>query len=87
MKLELKDGRAATLQSVRGEFVEVRSEASSPPGSTLELRSPDGPSPFLMKVRSCRREEAGGRFMIEGRWVNLSRRQRQILVDAGLFMP
>ena len=87
MKLQLHDGQSAMLSLLRGEFVTVRSAFSSPPGSTIELRSAEVAQPYQVKVRSCRRDEADGLFVIEGRCVNLSRRQREVLEAAELAEP
>ncbi len=75
----LPDGRTATMERHTGELVTLCSEASSPPGSTLKLRSEGVVQPYEVKVRTCRRNDTGGRFIIEGRWVNLSRVQRDAL--------
>ncbi len=58
-------------------------ERASPPGSTVELVVAG--APLRLKVRQCRRAESQGelesnpRFRVDGRWINLSRAQREHL--------
>jgi hypothetical protein len=60
-----------------GDHVVFQSTVPTPPGSTLECSS--GDVRVLIKVRSCKRASPGDRFRIEGRFVNLSRTDREKL--------
>ncbi len=77
MRLDLTKGGHAELVETDGDSVVVVSTAPSPPGSPLE--GSEAGVTFQIKVRSCRRvgPEEPARFRIEGRWVNLSRAQRE----------
>jgi hypothetical protein len=82
--LELKRGGDAFIVESSGDFVTLASVLSSPPGSTLEAVHTHGARSVTVrvKVRGCRR--AGlpdGRegFRIEGRFVSLTRSDREIL--------
>ena len=63
----------AELVETDGERVVVRAGRASPPGSHFDATL-DGVS-YRIKVRHCRRDGDG--FLIEGRWVNLSRAMRE----------
>jgi hypothetical protein len=81
--LEVAGGGSAWLLSIEGENGALETERAWPPGSTVELVVAG--APLRLKVRQCRRfeDEAGpegkARFRVEGRWVNLSRAQREDL--------
>ena len=78
--LDLARGGTAVVLEVTGEHVAVLSSLPSPPGSPLEATL-DGQA-LRIKVRSCRRvdaDEAGRAFRIEGRFVSLTREQREAL--------
>jgi hypothetical protein len=78
--LELLRGGTAVIVEVTGEHVAVLSSLPSPPGSPLEATL--GGQALRIKVRSCRRvdaDEAGRAFRIEGRFVSLTREQREAL--------
>ncbi len=81
--LEVAGGGDAWLLSIHGENGVIETERASPPGSTVELVVAG--APLRLKVRQCRRVEAEAapegkaRFRVEGRWVNLSRAQREDL--------
>ena len=83
MTLEILGGGSAKLLSSEGEQGAIEMERASPPGSTVELVVAG--APLRLKVRQCRRVEAEGpleskpRFRLDGRWVNLSRAQREHL--------
>lgn len=83
--LELSQGAAEVLES-NGERVVLRTSAPSPPGSVLRCRDrgPAGSAAthYTVKVRSCRRENGAGSgsFVVEGRFVNLSRAVREQLL-------
>lgn len=74
--LALSRGGTAEVLETDGDTVTVLSTLSSPPGSPLEGRLDDWT--LRIKVKSCKREGDG--FRIEGRWVNLSRAQRDRLL-------
>ena len=69
-------GGAASLVSLAGETVVVRSTIASAPGSTLDgaLEGQAG-ARLKLKVKSCKRE-ADGRYRIEGRAVDFRREDR-----------
>ena len=88
---DLGQGYRARLESTDGRFVTLVSTQPFPPGATLRAELP-GEAPYLVKVRGSRRvtpaepSAASGadtsgsvEFVVEGRWVNLSRRQRDRL--------
>jgi len=78
--LLLEAGGTATIASIDGERVVLSSSVSSPPGSTLRGRLAGDDLPIAVKVRSCRRESGDpASYTIEGRFVNLSRAQRERL--------
>jgi hypothetical protein len=82
--LRLKRGGDAFLIEHSGDFVTLASSAASPPGSTVEATYL-GVTPSVsvrVKVRGCRRDALpDGRdgFRIEGRFVSLTRRDRDAL--------
>ena len=58
----------------------VRSSRSSPPGSTLTGTAARASRPYRLKVRSCRRIDEGELpFVIEGRLVDVTREQKELL--------
>ena len=78
--LELMRGGTLSVLEVNGEHVAVLSSASSPPGSSLEVALDGGT--LRIKVRSCQRvaaDDAGRSYRIEGRFVSLTRAQRESL--------
>ena len=78
--LELVRGGTAAVLEVNGEHVVVLSSLSSPPGSPLEAKLDAGT--LRIKVRSCQKvepDDAGRTFRIEGRFVSLTRAQRDTL--------
>ena len=73
-----------SLHSGSGDAVTLASTAPSPPGSTLEAVHSEGARSVTVrvKVRGCRRQQLpDGRdgFRIDGRFVSLSRAEREIL--------
>jgi len=84
LELGLVRGGSAVVTATDGEQVTLLSSLSSPPGSTLELTL-EGKG-LLVKVRGCRKQnapDAAGRdFRIEGRWVSLSRNDRERVLSA-----
>jgi hypothetical protein len=83
--LQLKRGGGdAFIIEQAGDFVTLASVAPSPPGSTVEAthRSDTGLTTVRVKVRGCRRDPLpDGRdgFRIEGRFVSLTRADREAL--------
>lgn len=83
--LEVAGGGSARLLSIDGENGTIEAERASPPGSTVELVVAG--APLRLKVRQCRRVEGDAelegksRFRVDGRWVNLSRAQREDLTS------
>ncbi len=73
--LELEDGTPATIAYSDGERVVLEVKRAAPPGATLKLRFSGESESYDVKVRSCRR--SADEFRIEGRWVNLTRDQRE----------
>jgi hypothetical protein len=67
------EGGGAELVETDGERVVMRAGRPSPPGSLFDMTL-DGVA-YRIKVRHCRRDGAG--FLIDGRWVNLSRSMRE----------
>jgi hypothetical protein len=87
--LELKRGGDAFILEHDGDFVVLASTAPSPPGSTLEATYAGGARsvPLRVKVRGCRRDELpDGRegFRIDGRFVSLTRGDREVLFASRL---
>jgi hypothetical protein len=78
--LARKSGGQVALVTCDSEHVTLECDFSSPPGSSVELVVAG--APISVKVRACRRLDAQDppRFGIEGRWVNLSRVQRESLL-------
>jgi hypothetical protein len=82
--LTLKRGGDAFIIEHEGEVVVLASSAPSPPGSTVEASyASDVRSVSVrVKVRGCRRESLpDGRdgFRIDGRFVSLTRSDRELL--------
>jgi len=77
MVLELAQGGTARVVETDGNFVTLLSSRAFPPGATLEGRDASGN--YRVKVRRSRRvsEPEPMLFHVEGRWVSLSREQRQ----------
>jgi hypothetical protein len=75
VRFELEGG-SAELVETDGDHVVVEATRSAPPGATLSATL-DGVA-YSIKVRGAKR--TGDVFRIEGRWVNLSRAQRERVV-------
>jgi hypothetical protein len=65
------------IVGVESDQVTVDSSVASPPGSTLEASAAG--VKLQIKVRSCKRDPAVENYRIEGRFVNLSRADREKL--------
>ncbi len=85
VQLQLKRGGGdAFIVEHDGDFVVLASSAPSPPGSTVEAThaAAERSVTIRVKVRGCRREPLpDGRdgFRIDGRFVSLTRADREIL--------
>lgn len=79
-------GGEADLVGLEGDRVQLRSSVSAAPGTPLEgaLASGSGKH-FRVKVARCRRDDAAGAFVIEGRVMDATRDLRAEL--AGLVGP
>lgn len=82
--LELKRGGDAFIVENAGDFVTLASVLPSPPGSTVDATHTGGARSVAVrvKVRGCRRASLpDGRegFRIEGRFVSLTRGDREVL--------
>jgi hypothetical protein len=87
--LQLKRGGDAFIVEHSGDFVTLASVAPSPPGSTVEATYVGGARSVTVrvKVRGCRRDNLpDGRegFRIEGRFVSLTRGDRETLFASQL---
>ena len=74
-----RPGRGHIVE-LAGDHVVFASSVPSPPGSTLEARARD--VTIFIKVRSCKSEllaDGSAGFRIEGRFVSLSRADREKL--------
>lgn len=83
LQLLLDGGGEASLLTTDGNFVTLRTTRAAPPGTPLRGMSTEGET-YQLKVRSCRRDsdstEAAPHYLVDGRWVNLSRPQRERLL-------
>ena len=75
---QLEGGGEARLAELSGDRACVDSSRPFPVGSTLAGVEVDGGRRHELKVRGCRKQP-DGRFVVEGRFVNLSRRERERL--------
>jgi hypothetical protein len=77
--LRPRPGRGYVIE-IESDHVSFASSVASPPGSTLEASAPE--LGIRIKVRSCKSEplaDGSPGFRIEGRFVNLSRADREKL--------
>lgn len=84
--LELAGGARAVVVESDGDTAVLHSSVASPPGSTLAGTAADGSGSYRVKVRGCKRLDAeqGSAYRIEGRFVSLTRAQReQVLLQRG----
>ncbi|HYO94218.1 MAG TPA: hypothetical protein VER33_06885 [Polyangiaceae bacterium] len=79
-ELTLRRGGSVKLVACSADRVTLETSFASPPGSTVELLLLD--APLSVKVKRCQRTMLPDRtvFLIEGRWVTLSREQREALL-------
>ncbi len=87
--LTLKRGGDAFIieSEATGDFVTLSSVAPSPPGSTVEATHSAGARSVTVrvKVRGCRKDalpDGRAGFRIEGRFVSLTRGDREILFES-----
>lgn len=78
-EVPLRRGGAARIVSADAERVTLEAPLACPPGSTVELVVAG--ATLGVKVQRCRRleGEAASAFRVDGRWVSLSRVQREEL--------
>lgn len=77
MRLYLTDDTPIDLRRHDGEQAELLSPRAAPPGTPLHLHGGADAPTFQIKVNRCRKTDAG--FCIEGRWVSLTRSDREWL--------
>ncbi|MGE0327899.1 MAG: hypothetical protein AB7S68_36650 [Polyangiaceae bacterium] len=75
----LKGGEGKLVES-DGNFAKISSSIPSPPGSTLEGNVDGTHGVFAVKVKNCKKQP-DGRFLLDGKWVNLTREQRARILD------
>ena len=82
--LGLEGGGTAEVTASDGTVVELLASRAFPPGSTLTMRRGDDPRPLRIKVRGSKRlaDEGERPFRVEGRFVDLTREQRDTLLSA-----
>jgi len=90
VKLELGQEAPALVTETDGNFVTLSSPRAFPPGSTMV--GTHATETYRIKVRGSRRVSAPNQppcFRVEGRWVGLSRAQRQRVLAycSGLSRP
>ena len=75
-------GGSGVIVETDGRFAVVESDTPAAPGTPLVGQTSSPEARYEIKVRSCRRlSEAPVRYRVDGRFVNLSGRQRQALLD------
>ncbi len=81
--LVLSGGGRGRIVESDGNHVTIVADVSSPPGSTLVAES-ESLGSCRIKVRGCKRAEQNSvdsGYRIDGRFVNLSRSQRRLLLS------
>lgn len=76
-KLVWAKGGDATLETLVGEAVTLRSSIPSPPGSRLEGKLDDGTT-IRVKIHGCKKQDDGA-FVLTGRMIDLTRQLRERL--------
>jgi hypothetical protein len=74
-------GGEALVTTIGGDHVTLSATTSAPPGATVEGALADG-TPFRVKVRGCKRDGSSGRYVIDGRVIDLSRAVRDRLTQS-----
>jgi len=90
LRLSLEAADHATITTVSDQDVALISTRPYPPGATLRGSAPECDlSTYAIKVRTCRRQEGSqpAVFEVRGRFVNLTRAQRQQLARCGCYAP
>jgi hypothetical protein len=78
--IDLDGGGTADLVDTNGDRVTLRASRPFPPGAPLVGTARDGSGALRVKVRGSRRVKAAdAAFLVEGRFVNLTRAQREHL--------
>jgi hypothetical protein len=80
MRLRLDGGGTAEITETDGVIVTLRATRASPPGSMLTGSDEATGVAYKVKVRGCRRDEGADAFVIDGRFVDLTRAMRQALL-------
>ncbi len=80
-KITWAKGGEASLVSLVGDAVTLRSTVPSPPGSRIDGTTADG-DPVRVKVHSSKRQEDGA-FVIEGRVLDMTRVVREKIAPTG----
>lgn len=86
--LALQKGERASIVSTDGDQVTLSSSVSSPPGSSLDATL-EGHA-LRIKVRGCRKNPKNPEdlpFTIEGRFVSLTKTQREAILGATSSSP
>jgi hypothetical protein len=88
--LSLDAAHHATITTASDHDVALISTRPYPPGATLRGSAPESDlAPYVIKVKACRRQ-AGSQpavYEVRGRFVNLTRAQRQQLERSGCRSP
>ena len=84
LHLRLPDGHVAELLETDGRHVSLLLPHAAPTGSVVRVILSEQEPPLQIKVRGCHRvgesSSACARYRVEGRFVNLSRMQREQLL-------
>lgn len=83
LTITLPGGGCGRIVETDGNHVTIQVGVSSPPGSTVEIRG-DELGSCRIKVRGCKRIDDGegdSVYRVAGRFVNLSRSQRRLLLS------
>lgn len=84
-KLLWDKGGEATAVETDANHVTLDSTTAAPPGAPIAGKTPEGVS-YQVKVRGCRKISADPvLFRIDGRFVNLSRQQRAVLLALDVY--
>lgn len=80
-ELELDGGGSARVLSSRGDAASLLSSRPFPPGATLTGRATASLPEYRLKVRGSKLqpEQEPPRYLVSGRWVSLTRAQREHL--------